>query len=393
MAVSRRSRRAVARRSEHSEAAPAPAEGLPALQRAYRAALAAPAPDNLRALQRTLGNQAVGQMLGRRSAPTGAPIQRIMSVADFQQRTPAKTFKPRKTIRTIDTALADYIGSNNKHKLARLNDLMLAINTYLTSDNHDEERLQVVRVLEQQADQEPVTAAYMAAALDLTVEAFYQRLEEGLIPLEDYFGANVTQKIPQVYRNRSIPDAVPRSIIAELEGNDNQKLGEIFNRINQFPFNYTGVALSPAGGFMTQAGDCRTLAGMFQLAAQAAGINGVEIRALETPHLVGTRAAHGRDGNGNVEGNTHWAFDNHFWCEAGGGRFDLLFMTQNAVPADLKTEQETYRGCSYTVYQSGACMIDRREAKQQLRVDLAGQGIVKPAKAEIRLYIDRALDG
>ncbi|MEA5519971.1 DUF4157 domain-containing protein [Limnoraphis robusta] len=63
----------------------------------------------------------------------GQVVQKIIDAATFATQTAGTLFKPRRTVDRIDDALNLYHAANQADKLARLDDLMVAINDYITA--------------------------------------------------------------------------------------------------------------------------------------------------------------------------------------------------------------------------------------------------------------------
>jgi hypothetical protein len=201
-----------------------------------------------------------------------------------------------------------------------------------------------------------------------------------------------TGTIPEVYTGDRKKSMVPPSIINGLHGTNTGRLDTIFQNLNNMNFSYSGVSINPEMGYMTKSGDCLTLANMFKLAADAAGITGVLVASKVEPQIVASRAIHGRTRLGNVDGKLCWYFDNHYWCTYMGNSYDLLFMTKKAVQSYGRTKKKKYYGCSYSVFSNGYCLIDSYEGQAQLKVHYQGQGLCKGSENEIRAHIKKIKD-
>ncbi|WP_445173411.1 DUF4157 domain-containing protein [Microcoleus sp.] len=93
------------------------------------------------------------QATGKAANPVSV-VQAIRSVATFQGQTPGSLRTPRRTIKSIDTALDQYINNRGLNKLNMANALLVAIQTYLNTPNHDPARVGVVQALQVEAQLE-----------------------------------------------------------------------------------------------------------------------------------------------------------------------------------------------------------------------------------------------
>lgn len=104
-------------------------------------------PESVLALQRTIGNAAVGGLLGRTGAPAapgaGLTIARMMTAADFRRRTPVTLMQKRgSSIAAVEQALAAYHRLPPDGYVARrrqlevLRDAATAYETESTSKRH-----------------------------------------------------------------------------------------------------------------------------------------------------------------------------------------------------------------------------------------------------------------
>jgi transcriptional regulator with XRE-family HTH domain len=150
---------------------------------------------------------------------------------------------------------------------------------------------------------------------------------------------------------------VPPSLLEDLPESELDKLEELFYRFNNLAFNYTGSQANGASGFLSRQGDCSTLALMFKLAAEAAGIKDVEIETDPVPMLVPAAPIHGRGSQRNVDGISCWAFVDHHWCTYQGQKYDLLFM--NAGPDEVvhRDTAHIYNGITYYLFEDGRAII------------------------------------
>lgn len=102
--------------------------------------------------------------LAAKTAAASGPVQAIMSVADFQNATPGAFLMPRSAVKTIDTALGNYIIASGAGKAAALNALIGVINVYL-GGQHDPGRLNFVQnTLLPQANNELALIGALGAA-------------------------------------------------------------------------------------------------------------------------------------------------------------------------------------------------------------------------------------
>jgi hypothetical protein len=172
---------------------------------------------------------------------------------------------------------------------------------------------------------------------------------------------------------------IPPKLIENLQGSDPQKLNTLFERFNSMNFTYMGSSITPLDGFLNRIGDCKTLVNMFRLAADAAGIHGVQVISDGRQVLVPKRSIHGRSTKGNVMNKFCWYFDEHHWCSFGGQVYDLLFMTKQMVGGHHYVSTKTYKGVSYMTFRGGWCMIPEAEAKNKINCELQDgeMGIVR----------------
>lgn len=151
---------------------------------------------------------------------------------------------------------------------------------------------------------------------------------------------------------------VPKELIAGLSGKtDDQKVQLIFDRLNLLPFFYIGDK-SMGSGFYTHVGDCSTLADMFKVATQAAGVQDVEVESDNYDRLINAAPIHGRNTQGNTEGELYWCFDNHYWCTYHKQVFDLLFMTKGPIPIHKALHKISIGPHTVIVYESGLYRCD-----------------------------------
>lgn len=155
---------------------------------------------------------------------------------------------------------------------------------------------------------------------------------------------------------------IPPELIAGVGriGPPGGKVRRIFRNLNNFRFRYTGRYVNPQVAFGARQGDCQTLVGMFMLVCQRYDIE-ARRRSLREKMLVAPQPIHGRDALSNTEGLRAWYFDEHFWVEAAGASYDVLFMTTPPPQVILRTSSVEYRGIWYYVFSDGRCVIGPRE--------------------------------
>ena len=210
-------------------------------------------------------------------------------------------------------------------------------------------------VVEELAPPNRTTIAGVAAQIGVGADVLTNQLENGIgdIDISQFYAVDL---IP--WQGGAITGAVPPSLIADLPEAPQAKVDELFTRLNAWPFSYTGTAGNGVGGFLSRQGDCRTLASMFQLATQAAGIEGVTIEEETKSMLVDPRAIHGRtdDNNVSADGPPYWYFDNHYWCVYEGQAYDLLFRNVGAVAASYQSGTRMVGGQEYQLFPNGMAL-------------------------------------
>lgn len=171
---------------------------------------------------------------------------------------------------------------------------------------------------------------------------------------------------------------------------DQKKIDALFERFKKIEFTYSGVQIPRGLGFVAKSGDCATLAAMFQLAAEEAGIKGVNIESRVTPHLVESRPVLGRDEKGNVGDKACWYFDEHHWCEWGSQKFDILFMTDKPVDVVEHVKTESHNHVPIIIFKDGNCLIINQCAHcEGFKYIEDEQGILFKSKKEAKAYIDQ----
>lgn len=232
------------------------------------------------------------------------------------------------------------------------------------------------------------TIAGVATVMDISPRALENHLENGPVNDQTYDSAPITNALPGT---GIVKGLIPPSLITNtgvLQGA--AKLTLIFNRLKNYPFYYSGIYTNGYNGFLRKAGDCQTLVQMFVLAAQAAGINGVEIKDKQNVEMLVTGAPiHGRATQGNVRNNTYWYFHEHYWAVYNGKRYDVLFMDNQTPTTYYYKQQKTYSNVDYKVFESGRCMIMRAELQNKLNITLGPNelGLVRNKEEDIKAYI------
>lgn len=229
--------------------------------------------------------------------------------------------------------------------------------------------------------------ADVASTFGITEDQLRNHLESGALNDQTYDSATATNALPGAGIAKGlIPPSLTRNY-GPLKGV--AKLQAIFNRVNNFPFHYSGNYTNGYNGFLKKAGDCQTLVQMFVLAAEAAGIPGVEIKDKQLPMLVKAAPIHGRALQGNVRDNTYWSFHEHYWAVYEGKYFDLLFMDNKTPTTFYFKQNKSYSNVNYQLYDAGRCMITAAELQAKLNIVLpAGElGIVRNKEEEIKSYI------
>lgn len=184
---------------------------------------------------------------------------------------------------------------------------------------------------------------------------------------------------------------VPPSLLEDLPSDNEDKLEELFRRFNNLDFLYLGSQANGVSGFLSRQGDCATLTLMFKLAAEACGIDDVEIVTDPIPMLVPGAPIHGRNSQRNVYGQECWAFIDHHWCTYKGRNYDLLFM--NEGPEDVvhrKTKHE-YNGVTYYVFEDERAIIYDEMVDHHLTFALTKgySGCVFKNNRDAERFIDR----
>gem|GEM_PF-4426300 len=238
---------------------------------------------------------------------------------------------------------------------------------------------------------DPDSVEGIATALGITAEKLQEQLDRapGEEKRDDVFSIDVDRAFHGSGVNR-FPGLVPASLTDNLTGSNVLKVYRLFLRFNNLPFLYNGRNSNVNTGFLNKYGDCMTLASMFQLAAEAAGIQGVTIHSLNRKMLVEPAPIHGRNAYGNVHNQLYWFFHDHHWCVYKGTKYDLLFMSNETPETHLFTETKNYKGISYDMFSNGACMI-HAENMEGLNFELGRNdvGLVRRSKREMKQFIDQ----
>lgn len=165
------------------------------------------------------------------------------------------------------------------------------------------------------------------------------------------------------------------------------KAAEIFHRINNFRFRYTGVGTIPQLAFSAHQGDCGSLVGMYMQVADAAGVPNQQ-QSFPDRLLVAPQPIHGRTETRNTDpaGEAAWYFQNHHWVTANGVNYDVLFMT-SPPPAFVATNGSAiYNGVQYYTFGDGRVAIERQP--NVLNHAVQGNGLVFINAEAAHVFID-----
>jgi hypothetical protein len=167
-----------------------------------------------------------------------------------------------------------------------------------------------------------------------------ETIEELRVALDRYAetpeGQYTESQVKKIVFERSYGDSpVFQSLIEGVEAKttDAARLDTLFDnfkRLGPTIFEYT-MAAKPWEGFLKgqKEGDCNTVVRAFRTIAE-------EYLGIEAKHKTSADVGHGGrfiapqattiDGKtGNVDDGAFWLFDNHFWIEAAGKQYDVLF--------------------------------------------------------------------
>lgn len=183
------------------------------------------------------------------------------------------------------------------------------------------------------------------------------------------------------------PAVVPAEITDGVGGlPPADQLNMLFQRINNYRFRYGGQSHPASVGFGAHTGDCLTLVRMYIEAANVIGIAGVVANQNVNRQLVAARAIHGRNTQGNTDGNDGWYFENHYWVTVGGIVYDLLFMNVGAVAAINSNGHAVHNNVTYYTFPDGRCVIEHGAAN--LNYQVQGQGKVFADAAAAQVFIN-----
>jgi|GEM_PF-1498756 len=241
--------------------------------------------------------------------------------------------------------------------------------------------------IEDPQEEEPdwETVEGVAQAIGKDPHNLLQQLEHGTnnnVSVNDAYGKGFD---PSQHVGKGL---IPPSVLANLSGNQATAVGQIFTRINHFPFVYNGYQSSGYRGFLEHTGDCATLRDMFCLAAKAAGI-AVQQGDDDNAMLVDARPMHGRPTQGNTAGSLFWFFHDHHWATHNGTHFDLLFMTNAQVPPHHRTAADVvHNGIKYDTFNNNRAIIHAGECARLNIVLQPGEvGYVLPLN-QVQAFID-----
>lgn len=228
------------------------------------------------------------------------------------------------------------------------------------------------------------TLKSLAAKVKIDPQLLINQLETGIgnFDVNDFYKTGIGQ-------DQLASLLVPPNLLAGLPEEEGAKFTELLQRFHLLPFTYTGRQNSSGTGFLSRTGDCYTLANMFRFATVAAGIEGVEYNSDENPMLVPAASIHGRDTQGNVDGELCWAFDDHHWCEYKGTRYDLLFRRTGIHQISYRAAEKKHNEIDYSVFDNGRAII-YANMFDKLTTVLNGnhQGYVANNEDAIKEYID-----
>lgn len=184
---------------------------------------------------------------------------------------------------------------------------------------------------------------------------------------------------------------VPPSLLENLPPDNEDKLEELFRRFNNLDFQYLGSQANGASGFLSRQGDCATLTLMFMLAAEACGIDNVEMVTDPIPMLVPGAPIHGRNSQRNVYGQNCWAFIDHHWCTYKGRNYDLLFMNEGPEDVVHRKSGHIHNGVTYYIFEDERAIIYDEMVDHHLTFALTKgySGCVFTNYRDAELFIDR----
>lgn len=159
---------------------------------------------------------------------------------------------------------------------------------------------------------------------------------------------------------------------------------QIFQNINNFNFEYVGLALPAHIGFREHAGDCKTLTWMYIAVAEIFNIPAVQ-REYVGEMLVNPQPIHGRPALGNTEGATDWYFHNHYWIDVNGVLYDLLFMASPPPVSVLRAGTGIFNGIEYIIFADDRVVIEPQQAGWGY--DIQGEGRVFANVAAAQAFI------
>jgi hypothetical protein len=111
-------------------------------------------------------------------ARSAAPVQAVMSVADFEAATPGSITQPRRAVTAIDVALGAYVAART---FANANALIGVLNTYI-GGNHDAGRKQVATALRSRATMERDVLQHIGNGASYLVDALIDQVGAANVP-------------------------------------------------------------------------------------------------------------------------------------------------------------------------------------------------------------------
>lgn len=214
------------------------------------------------------------------------------------------------------------------------------------------------------------------------------------IELVDTLLALIRKNYTYSYDTDPLTALVPAYLISDLPEGEQAKVDEIFHRINEFPFSYSGSSGDALTAFLKKSGDCSDLAEMFIYAVKAAGIHDVKMETCYGRMLVNRGFIHGRDDNCNTMGGEFWFFFDHFWCSYNGTHYDLLFRKKGYPKMKMSSGSGSYKGIPYTLFPDGRCFV-QGDFLPKLGIELepGKSGLVEHSLRDLQVLIDECLPG
>lgn len=182
-------------------------------------------------------------------------------------------------------------------------------------------------------------------------ERFRMEREE----LERWEDENLEEYRADRYEVDTTPAAIPSELLAGIsrQRTVGAKAGKLFSNMNRFRFRYKGRFVGAWAALKFRQGDCQTLTDIYLLVAGEAGIAPCTRKTLNGPLIVERRPIHGRSDLTNDDDGTCWYFDEHYWIDAAGTDFDLLFMTSPSPRATVSDGLVESEGVTYYTFPDG----------------------------------------